>query len=242
MVDAFNEVRNSPNLITLEQAKKSLIAAMHERGLNPQRNNISAVSMKLLRPGSSRNTDVLTFLLNESWERHCKKIGLEIPIRTFAYLVHSYPPSQRRIIDLFKRAYNALPTFPQIYAIIQQMVFEGCKDSCPDCLDNPNHFNEFGKPARNLALPWLSLEIIEVSLSARVDEWKNQARAALEKEGRVCLVAPMEFQRELTKNLIPLFFEEVNVQTFRESVYINRIEFTGGQIKVTLHIRDFTNV
>jgi hypothetical protein len=121
------------------------------------------------------------------------------------------------------------------------MLFEGCKNSCPDCLDNPNYFNDFGKPARNLALPWLSLEIMEVWVSAGVDKWMNKARAALEKEGRVCLVAPMDFQGQLIENLIPLFFEELNVQTYRESVYINRIELTGGHIKVTLHIRDFTN-
>ena len=67
------------------------------------------------------------------------------------------------------------------------------------------------------------------------------ARAALEEEGRVCLVAPMDREHQLTENLVPLFFEELNVQTYRESVHINRIERTGGNIRVTLHIRDFTN-
>lgn len=242
LVDAFNDVRNAPNMSSLEQAKQSLINAMHVRGLNPQRNNISAVSMKLLRPGSSRNTDMLTFLLNELWERHSKKIGLKIPIRTFAYVVSSFPPSQRRLVDLFRRAYNTPPTLPQLYAIIQQLLFDGCEDSCPDCLNNPNYFNDFGKPARNLALPWLSLEQMMVAVSATSNKWVTNARATLEKEGRVSLVAPMNLQQQLIENLVPLFFEEINVQTYRESVHISRIEVTGGYIKVALQIRDFANV
>jgi hypothetical protein len=242
LTDAFNEVRNAQTMSSLEQAKQSLITAMHDRGLNPQRNNISAVSMKLLRPGSSKNTDMLTFLLNESWERHSKKIGLKIPIRTFAYVVSSFPPSQRRMIDLFRRAYNTPPTFPQLYAIIQQLLFDGCEDSCPDCLNNPNYFNEFGKPARNLAIPWLSLEHMLVAVSAENNKWMGDARAALEKEGRVSLVAPVDLQQQLIQNLVPLFFEELNVQTYRESVHIGRIEVTGGYIKVRLQIRDFANV
>jgi hypothetical protein len=241
LVDAFSEVRNAQNLNTLEQAKESLVAAIHNRGINAQRSNISAVCMKLLRPGSSRNTDTLTHLLNESWQRHSQKVGLEIPIRTFAYIVSYYPPSQRRLLDLFRRDYNQTPTLPQLYAIIQQLLFEGCADSCPDCLNNPNYFNDFGKPARYLALPWLSLGIAEISVSAKVDQWMSKARDALTREGRVCLVAQMDLQDQLTRNLVPLFFEEINVQTYREPVHINRIERTGGYIKLTLHIRDFTN-
>jgi len=144
-------------------------------------------------------------------------------------------------VDLFKREYNEIPTSPQLYAIIQQLLFESCEDSCPDCLNNPNHFNDFGKPARNLALPWLSLGIAEIAVSTEVDKWMSKARDALEKEGRACLVAQMDLQDQLTRNLVPLFFEELDVQTYRESVHINRIERTGGYIKITLQIRDFTN-
>lgn len=241
LVDAFDEVRNAPNLSALERAKESLVEAMHNCGISPQRDNISAVCMKLLRPGSSMNTDTLTFLLNESWQRHNQNIGLEIPIRTFAYLVSSYPPSHRRLVDLFRRDYNETPTSPQLYAIIQQLLFESCEDSCPDCLNNPNFFNDFGKPARNLALSWLSLGITEIEVSAEVSKWTSKVRDVLIKEGRVCLVGQMDFQDQLTRNLASLFFEELDVQTYRESVHINRIERTGGYIKITLQIRDFAN-
>lgn len=241
LIDAFQETRTAGNLESLEKAKQTLIYAMQKYGLNPCRSNVSAVSMKLLRPGSSKETDALTFLLNEYWQRHCKRIGLDIPIRTFAYLVVSYAPSRRRLDKLFKQSYNDSPTSSQLYSIIQQLLFEGCDDSCPDCLNNPNLFNDFGEPARNITLPWLSLGVTEV----RVDDksrWIQDARSTLEKEGRVCLVAALQFQQQLIEKGTALYFEELNVQIFKESVYISRLDIMGGAIEMTLNIRDFTNV
>jgi hypothetical protein len=128
-----------------------------------------------------------------------------------------------------------------LYAIIQQLLFEGCKDSCPDCLNNPNYFNDFGKPARNLALHWLSLELSEIAVGTEVDKWISRAHDVLVKDGRVCLVADMDLHDQLVNNLVPLFFEELNVKMYRESVHISRVERTGGFIKITLIIRNFTN-
>lgn len=241
LIKAFSEVRNAQNINSLEQAKLSLITAMYDHGLNPHRKNVSAVSMKLLRPGSSSKTDILTYFLNESWRRHSRKIGLQIPVRTFAYLVCSYPPSRRRLNDLFVQANNEIPTSQQLYAIIQQLLFEGCYDSCPDCLNNPNYFNNFGKPIRSIALSWLAIEISTVEVTGQADNWSRKAREVLKKEGRVCLVSQIRSQDNLTRNLVPLFFEELNMETYRESVHISRIERTEGFIKITLCVRDFTN-
>jgi hypothetical protein len=121
------------------------------------------------------------------------------------------------------------------------LLFEGCKDSCPDCLNNPNYFNDFGKPARNLALHWLSLEISPIEVDTEVDKWIGRARDVLATDGRVCLIADMDFHDQLVNSLVPLFFEELNAMNYRESVHINRVERTGGFIKITLIIRDFTN-
>ena len=241
LASAFDNIRNAQSLTLLEQGKKTLVDAMYDHGLNPHRSNISAVSMKLLRPGSSKTTDTLTFLVNESWHRHNQRIGLTIPIRTFAYLVSSYKPSQKRLKNLFKQTYQSEPSFTQLYAIIQQLLFEGCEDSCPDCLNNPNYFNDFGKPARNIALKWLSLSVTEVMVNSDSKDWMSKARQILENEGRVCLIAQMDTKNTLIEKLVPIFFEELNVQNFRESVYINKVERAGGYIRIILNIRDFIN-
>ena len=183
----------------------------------------------------------MTHMLNEYWRRHSQKIKLEIPVRTFAYLACSYPPGQRRLMSFFRDEYGENPTDSQLYATVQQLLFEGCEDSCPDCLDNKNHFNDFGKPARNLSTPWLSLGTKEVQVTNDPNLWQTEAREVLVEEGRVCLVADKDAEETLVDNLAPLYFEELNMQNYKEVVHINQIERTGGRIRVVLQIRDFVN-
>jgi len=242
--EAFQEVRDAKNLVAIEKAKNNLIIAMFDRGLNPQRNNVSAVSMKLLRPGSAKETDYLTYILNAFWKRYNKRFGIEIPIRTFAYVACSFPQSQKRLIRMFRSLSNETPTTSQLFSIVQQLLFQGCEDSCPDCLNSPNYFNDFGKPARNLALAWLSLGVSEFVLTPEVerDAFLEKIRKVLVKHGAACLVSETKFKENLLKITIPLFFEEINVKTYRDSVHINKIEQSGGLIKIYLKIRDFTNV
>ena len=108
-------------------------------------------------------------------------------------------------------------------------------------MDNKNYFNDFGKPARNLSTPWLSLGVKEVEVTNNHNEWQKQTREVLVKEGRVCLVAEKDNEQILIENLATLYFEELNVQTYREVVHVNRVERMGRRIQVVLQIRDFVN-
>ena len=71
--------------------------------------------------------------------------------------------------------------------------------------------------------------------------WETKARVALINEGRVCLIVRIDRRDLLPENLVPFFFEELDVRTYRESVHVSRIERSAGYIKVTLQIRNFTD-
>jgi hypothetical protein len=212
---------------------------MHTHSINAQRSNVAAVSMKLLRGGSSERTHKLTHLLNKLWKHQGGKIKLDIPDRTFAYLACSHPLGGPWLQRFFKREYGEELEPARMFATIQQLLFGGCEDSCPDCLDNKNHFNDFGKPARNLSAPWLSLKIKEVQVMNDPNQWQTQACKVLAEEGRVCLVARKEEEENLVNNLAPLYFEELNVKNYKEVIHINQIERLGGRIRVVLQIRNF---
>ncbi|MBZ0264126.1 hypothetical protein K8I28_05615 [bacterium] len=235
---AFEEIRFADTIDSLENAKEMLISTLRLKGISPNRNNISAINMKLLRPGSSKVTDILTYLLNESWLRQNKKTGVEIPLRTFAYVVCVYPPSQRRLLKLFRQNFNETPTLQQLYSVIQQLLFEGCRDSCPDCLDNPNSLNDFGKPSRDVTLYWLDLEITEIKYSEKSSNWVKHARKVLVKEGRACIIFREDTQKVDYNKLIPIYFEELTMSTYRDSAYISSIDRVGGVTKVYLQIRN----
>ena len=241
IVAAFNLVRQAKRLSDLELAKNSLTSALCEVGMNSGRANVAAVTMKLLRPGTSSHTDRLTYALNTLWRRKSGRLGIEIPLRTFAYVASSYLPSKRRIHFLLRQSFQKIPTPSQLYAIVQQLLFDGCLDSCPDCLNNPNSFNDFGKPFRSIALKWLSLDSSVVSVD-KGNKWVKDAITRLVNNGRVILRSPVRMKDELIGGLVPLFFEELSGKYYSESVYISCVETSGGMVSVTLSVRNFTNV
>ena len=235
---AFKEIRNSSNTAHLSECLKKLVEALRENGIDSRREQVTAVTMKLLRRGSNESTDGLTYALNKTWQKHSQQIGLEIPIRTFAYLASSYKPSERRISAFFKREYGTQPEASQLYATIQQLLFEGCSDSCPDCLNNPNQFTDFGKPARNLSLDWLSLGVTKIKVTKDTTVWSKEVIQILRDKGQVCIVASTEFENLLTQNLQTFYFEEIETSNYSEAVHIKEIRRTAGKLMVTLQIRD----
>ncbi len=81
-------------------------------------------------------------LLNKAWRRHSTELGIAIDPRVFAYLCVQYAPARRRLNLIFREISNGEdPTDAQLYAVLQQFLISDCYDSCPECLDHPNRFN-----------------------------------------------------------------------------------------------------
>jgi hypothetical protein len=240
LTDAFNGVRNAVGYTEQFQARDALRSALRTRGIPARRRLVVSVMMKLLRPGSSPATDALFRALNESWGRHSRRLGLRIPTRTFAYLCASYPPLRRRLRNLIAAiGVGDAPTDPQLYAQIQQMLLEVCRDCCPDCLDQPNRFNDFGKPSRSLARSWLSLAIEEISLDEYADDWIERSRQVLRTRGRVTLLARDPNISSLSQGLFQLINQELDAAGLRYGVTIGQVQRRGSLCRVTLQLKDF---
>ena len=58
---AFKEIRNSSTTAHLSECLKKLVEALRENGIDSRREQVTAVTMKLLRRGSNESTDGLTY-------------------------------------------------------------------------------------------------------------------------------------------------------------------------------------
>jgi hypothetical protein len=238
--ESFKEIRKSENITSVNSGLNNLIEALRHNGIDCRREQVTAVIMNLLRRGSTASTDTFTYVLNKFWHKCCLKIGLEIPVRTFAYLATSFPPSNRRILSFFRKEYGTEPIPSQLYSTIQQLLFDGCTDSCPDCLNNPNQFTDFGKPARNLSLSWLTLDIKKVTLTNHVNSWKQEVKDTLSQDGRVCIVVNNSSDLEMVSDhLQSIYFDELKTSNYSEAVHIQGVRRTGGNLLITLQIRGF---
>jgi hypothetical protein len=238
---AFDQARVASGFTELEEAKGQLQLALQSRGFTAKRSLVVAVATKLLRPATDVTSDRLVFRLNRSWRRRSEKLGIAVPMRTFAYTCARHSKVGPFIATYFEAIGGEAPTAPQLFAQMQQLLFETCEDSCPECLNQRGRFYDLGLPSRTLAREWLGIEIQSVSLDADPNDWPELARQMLRSKGRVRLVAGPT-QRSALAGALPRFFvEEIDLESLRVPVSVARIEQAADKIAVVLHIPDFVN-
>jgi hypothetical protein len=242
LVDAFNLVRGASGFLESEQAKSKLCLALQALGFAPVRTFVVAVITRLHRPASSRETDRLMRLLNHAWNRRSGRIGLEIPLRTFAYACTCHRFLRPVLENLFASISGGEQPRPmQIFVQLQQLLLEPCRDSCPECLDQPARFYDLGRPSRALALAWLALKIEEVSLDVNPDDWPARARDLLRQHGRVRLTASEHRRNALADGLPPLIAAEIDLEALRVPLTVTRSNQVGTQTSVVIQIPDFVH-
>jgi hypothetical protein len=238
---AFEQVRGAAGFAALEAAKDQLQTALQARGFPALRGFVVSVVNKLLRPATDVTTDRLVFRLNRSWRRRSDKLGIAVPVRTFAYTCARHPIIGPFLANYFQSIGGEQPTPPQLFAQVQQLLFETCIDSCPECLNQKGRFYDLGLPSRALAREWLDIEIHTVSLGSCPNDWQDRARGVLRSDGRVRLVAGPHEKASLAEALPRFFVEEIDLESLRVPVSVARIEQAADRISVVLHIPDFVN-
>jgi hypothetical protein len=173
-------------------------------------------------------------------KRHGSRLGLELDPRVFAYLCVHYPPARRRVAKIFEEIGGISPNDGQIYAILQHFLIQGCKDSCPECLDHPNRFNDFGRPSRFLAESWLNVKIPEVSVES--DDWGHLAMQNLQVYGQVQVLAGTSRLAGVAKILQGFLAEELEMDYLLLPISIAGVKRSGPEWKIILQVKETGHV
>jgi hypothetical protein len=241
--EAFASVRSANGFLAQANAKQELQAALEQAGLTASRAVIVALVTKLLRVGSSPLTDRVLHLLNKAWRRHSTRLGISIDPRVFAYLCVQYSPLKRRIARVFREISGGEdPTDVQIYSVVQQFLLSDCLDSCPECLNNPNSYNNFGRPSRSLALDWLNINIIEVEVDKHPDDWIDRSRQLLLSNARVRVVTDATCISEVSGQLQKLLAEELEANFLLLPASITGVDRVGAKWRITLGLKEASSV
>ncbi|OBG64729.1 hypothetical protein A5702_01450 [Mycobacterium sp. E3339] len=97
IADHIEQIRSADNLAGLTEAWQRLRVALFEAGLACDHAMVSALSTRLLRPGSSRALEILVAELIRRWDDMESQLGVDIELRVFAYVAASDPDIRRRI-------------------------------------------------------------------------------------------------------------------------------------------------
>lgn len=239
---SFESWRGAVGFAEQEVAKTSIRSAIVSNGVIPSRGTIVSLASKLLRPGSSPESDQLMHDLNRRWQDAGRDLGMSIPLRTFAYVGTKDAALRDRLIHLFEDiGAGATPTEPQLFAQAQQMLLEVCRDGCPDCLGQGGFSGDSGRPLRGLAREWLELTIDEVPVTLDIASWTSRAREALRTHGRVRLAADGAAHDAMCRGLLGLVHQEIDREGIFVPVAISETRQLAGRTLVTLHLKDFAN-
>jgi hypothetical protein len=240
LADSFAKVRTAKNFKQQTEAKRELQDALENAGLRASRSAVVSLITKLLRPGSSTKTDTAMYLLNRLWQRTEQKLGISIDARVFAYLCSQRTPIRRRIIELLREIGESQnPSPAQMHSIIGQFLLHDCKDACPECLDNPNRYNNFGTPSRSVTRLELNLDATKVVVDKNSNEWLNQAKQILRDEGRVLIIAQNDDLPIVSKAVQGLLAEEIEVEYLLMPISITSITRQTEHWFIELQLKGF---
>lgn len=97
MASRLASIRTASDLAGLTSAWQSLRVALFDTGLACDHAMISALSSRLLRPGSSQALELLIADLLMRWDDMESRLGIDIELRVFAYVAASDPDLRRRV-------------------------------------------------------------------------------------------------------------------------------------------------
>ena len=234
---AMDQLRAATDFRRTAEASESLRTALSEAGLDASRSLVVSLVSRFLRPGSSSVTDRLAYVVNRLWRKHAKRIGIPIDAAVWAYVCASYRPSRRR----FSEALRALsggqePTVAQIYRLAQQMLIEGCEDSCPECLIDLNPYHDAGSASRAMASLWFAAAPPRVTLEDDRD-WRQALRRFLCRHAKVDLVFSRANSSEAMAEIQGLLAEELEVESMLVPAMVVSVRRSGKNWVISLQLR-----
>jgi hypothetical protein len=149
---AFEEARRAVDLPSIEATRQLLAQALKSHGIPVSRELIVAINNKYLRPNSDVDSDELVGILVDEWKRQETRLGISIDLRVMAVASWRLPNIQKQLELLINRTgggANALEE-NQIFNLLQSLLWLKCYDSCPDCIEYWNPYQELPRPSRAL--------------------------------------------------------------------------------------------
>ncbi len=147
--DAFASVRAVGDLPTQEATRRVLIRTLEDVGIPATRALVVALNAKLLRPNSGPDSDDLIATLVRHWSEEEQRIGCAIDVRVMAVAARQIPEIATMVTAVLQRiggTTNVDET--QVFNLLQSLLWLTCHDSCPDCIETWQPYQETVRPSR----------------------------------------------------------------------------------------------
>ena len=188
LTDSFRELRNAETFADQAARFEALLTLLRDRGIATSHAVASAVSLRLLRPGTNAETDRLISVFVRRRDKVEERHGIELDDRSYAALL----ASEERFRDELRRTF---PTLTQLdkpadhHALIMGLLWPRGSEVRRQSLSFWNPFEDEVRGDRLLL--HAVVPHAPVTVSVQDTNWREQFDAALLQHGRAALVAPL---------------------------------------------------
>ena len=238
LLSAFAKVRDVADLPKQVETRQALANVLEARGVPATRELIVALNAKFLRPNSSPDTDRLIATLVRFWHQEEERIGCAIDLRVMAVAALRLPEIKEQVKEVLERigGPQARTDEIQIFNLLQSLLWLNCYDSCPDCIEAQQPYQQLARPSRTLLLTLLYPHAHPIAYG--MPGWKEHIQRELTIAYHVQISCEQGCLEDCKKSLLDILTEPIEIGFQFFFPMVERLARTGQQWIIDMSIRE----
>jgi len=220
-----------------EQQFRALVTLLARKGLNVDHSLSIALHQRLLRLGTSEESDSLLADLLTYWQACQEQFSIGIDLRVFCYLAVVHSSFSERLRALIAENTGSGLTIGERVAVLSGLLWPQPAEQRSRALQSYSPFRSrrWTDPSLVRALV-LSNHVQTVNFGDA--DWREQLHAALANGGTAHLTCARELEAELHHALYPLLLEPVNFDYLQFFPSIEQVRRDDASTTVTFAFRE----
>jgi hypothetical protein len=209
---------------------------LSERGALIAHPVVAAISARLLRPGTSPESDEALLALRTLWASEEERLGIDIPLRSFAAATAASEsgPAARYTRSTMGEAMGEEASGR--YALLVNVLWPRGEDVRGRALPAPNFYADNPPTDRRLLLAALPPASAPVDVSS--ENWRRQADDALVRQGETHLRAPRGEAREVRRALLDFAVRPSEVGYLHLYPTLFGLAMSADEVQAALFVRE----
>ena len=238
LADTVAELRLTQDYIERDTIRVSLHRQLAQHGLLVDHSLSSALNHRLLRSGTSVETDRLFADLLESWRDATRLLGVIIPLRTFAYLSATSPTYRPRLHQIVTAITGVVVDDTDLAAVLSGLLWAQPDEVRRRTLETYNPFR-----IRGFTDPSLIRELLLVhpvtTVELGTDNWLEALTSAIATNRVARLRTSVTRTAKLQAALAQLIATPVSLNFLQFYPVIERVERHGQLLFVSISLPEF---
>lgn len=235
--DARTALQGRRSLRDSRDSVADLLRRLSERGVLIAHPVVAAVSARLLRPGTSLEGDRALRTLRTQWEAAEQDLGIEIPLRAFAYAAAADDSGAAADFATATLGSQTSSDVAARYALLVSVLWPRGDDIRSRALPAPNLYAQNPTTDRRLLLAALPPLSKPVDISS--ETWRSDADQALQRQGETQLRATRESKRALRRALLDVATRPSEIGFLHLFPTLFGLSIGSDTVAADLFIREF---